>query len=350
MSEPAFKLARRRGPSRWSSPAARVFVPGVPPSLPPTSEPLLLDAMSRKSFLSSLSLFFSLSFPPPVRVRIDELQHYASSGRVDLAESGVRRSPEPAPVYDARGVRVNTREKVAAEKLLAERQALAAAASRMHGGFVAAADVRGGQAQQLQLRIAIPFKEYPEYNFIGLIIGPRGLTQKQMEKDTGCKIAIRGKGSVKDGKQTSASNTDEPLHVMITAPDVASLRKAEGMVRKLVTPIEESQNEHKRAQLRKLAEFNGTLMGHEESFAAMTPAEKEKRAKVCRNCGGGTHATYECGQRGDRLGVAGVVREVMNREYAAFCRAVGEQEQTEGSMASEAQAEQAMNSFYEEIK
>ena len=38
------------------------------------------------------------------------------------------------------------------------------------------------------------------YNFIGLIIGPRGSTQKRLEKETNTKIAIRGKGSVKDGK------------------------------------------------------------------------------------------------------------------------------------------------------
>lgn len=71
--------------------------------------------------------------------------------------------------------------------------------------------------QKLQSKIMIPIKvtacdgwarsrvlltrrrpqEYPDYNFIGLIIGPRGMTQKQMERDTGAKIAIRGRGSVK---------------------------------------------------------------------------------------------------------------------------------------------------------
>lgn len=49
-------------------------------------------------------------------------------------------------------------------------------------------------------KLFIPLKEYPGYNFIGLIIGPRGNTQKRMEKETGCKIAIRGKGSVKEGR------------------------------------------------------------------------------------------------------------------------------------------------------
>ena len=45
----------------------------------------------------------------------------------------------------------------------------------------------------------IPQDEFPEINFVGLLIGPRGNTLKTMEKDTGAKIIIRGKGSVKEG-------------------------------------------------------------------------------------------------------------------------------------------------------
>lgn len=46
----------------------------------------------------------------------------------------------------------------------------------------------------------IPQEEHPDINFVGLLIGPRGNTLKAMEKDTGAKIIIRGKGSVKEGK------------------------------------------------------------------------------------------------------------------------------------------------------
>lgn len=31
-------------------------------------------------------------------------------------------------------------------------------------------------------KLRIPLEEYPGYNFIGLIIGPRGNTQKRMER------------------------------------------------------------------------------------------------------------------------------------------------------------------------
>ena len=34
-----------------------------------------------------------------------------------------------------------------------------------------------------------PF-QYPDYNFIGLIIGPRGKTHREMESETGAKVKL----------------------------------------------------------------------------------------------------------------------------------------------------------------
>ncbi|KAK6918020.1 Histone-binding protein RBBP4, N-terminal [Dillenia turbinata] len=45
---------------------------------------------------------------------------------------------------------------------------------------------------KLRKKLYIPMKVHPGYNFIGLIIGPRGNTQKRMERETGEKIVIRG--------------------------------------------------------------------------------------------------------------------------------------------------------------
>jgi hypothetical protein len=44
-------------------------------------------------------------------------------------------------------------------------------------------------------------KIYFKYNFVGRILGPRGLTAKQLEQETGCKIMVRGKGSMRDKKK-----------------------------------------------------------------------------------------------------------------------------------------------------
>lgn len=46
---------------------------------------------------------------------------------------------------------------------------------------------------------------YLQYNFVGRILGPRGLTAKQLEAETGCKIMVRGKSSMRDKKKVRSS-------------------------------------------------------------------------------------------------------------------------------------------------
>ena len=41
---------------------------------------------------------------------------------------------------------------------------------------------------------------------MGRILGPRGITAKQLERDTGCKIMVRGKGSMRDKKKVCCKN------------------------------------------------------------------------------------------------------------------------------------------------
>ena len=36
---------------------------------------------------------------------------------------------------------------------------------------------------------------------MGRILGPRGMTTKQLEQETGCKIMVRGRGSMRDKKK-----------------------------------------------------------------------------------------------------------------------------------------------------
>jgi splicing factor 1 len=52
-------------------------------------------------------------------------------------------------------------------------------------------------------------------NYIGKIIGPQGSTQKLIEKRSGCKIAVRGRGANKAHKDIFENY--EPLHIIIVA-------------------------------------------------------------------------------------------------------------------------------------
>lgn len=106
------------------------------------------------------------------------------------------RSPEPDPVYDANGIRINTREIRAKERAVERRSEVIELLMQKCTVFRPPTDWKPMKKKK---KIFIPVKEYPNYNFFGLIIGPRGNTQKRMQKETNCKIAIRGRGSVKEG-------------------------------------------------------------------------------------------------------------------------------------------------------
>jgi splicing factor 1 len=66
-------------------------------------------------------------------------------------------------------------------------------------------------------------------NYIGLIIGPRGITQKNIEKETQCFVKICGSGSFKIN-----SEFEEPLHVLITGTDSNNVEIATSMIEKLI--------------------------------------------------------------------------------------------------------------------
>jgi hypothetical protein len=50
-----------------------------------------------------------------------------------------------------------------------------------------------------------------QFNFVGRILGPRGLTTKQLETETGAKIMVRGKGSMRDKKKVSKGDSTPGL-------------------------------------------------------------------------------------------------------------------------------------------
>ncbi|XP_048125573.1 protein quaking-like [Alosa alosa] len=127
-----------------------------------------------------------------------------------------------------------------------------------------------GAVVQLQEKLYVPVKEYPDFNFVGRILGPRGLTAKQLEAETGCKIMVRGKGSMRDKKKEEQNrgkpnweHLNEDLHVLITVEDAQNraeikLKRAVEEVDKLLVPAAEGEDSLKKMQLMELAILNGT--------------------------------------------------------------------------------------------
>uniref|UniRef100_A0AAV2JGW5 KH domain-containing, RNA-binding, signal transduction-associated protein 1 n=1 Tax=Knipowitschia caucasica TaxID=637954 RepID=A0AAV2JGW5_KNICA len=103
---------------------------------------------------------------------------------------------------------------------------------------------------KLKERVLIPLKQFPRVNFVGKILGPGGNTIKRLQEETGAKISVLGKGSMKDknkeeelrkGGEAKYSHLSMELHVFVEvhAPiPEAYLRMAHAMdeVKKFLTP------------------------------------------------------------------------------------------------------------------
>lgn len=149
------------------------------------------------------------------------------------------RSPSPEPVYNNEGKRVNTREYRYRKKLEDERHQLIDGALKKYPDFRPPVDYK--RPTKTVDKVYIPVKEFPEINFIGLLIGPRGNTLKKMESDSGAKISIRGRGSVKEGKSrsdsASSANQEEDLHCLVSADSEDKVVKAIKLIKEIIQTV-----------------------------------------------------------------------------------------------------------------
>ncbi|KIH88470.1 splicing factor 1 [Sporothrix brasiliensis 5110] len=234
-----------------------------------------------------------------LHLRIEEITQKLKIDDVVPADGD--RSPSPAPQYDNHGRRINTREYRYRKKLEEERHKLVEKAIKTFPNYHPPQDYR--RPTKTQEKVYVPVNDYPEINF-----------------KSGAKIAIRGKGSVKEGKGRSdaahSSNQEEDLHCLIMADTEEKVEKAKRLIHNVIetvcahyerlkqliqqlfphaTPranrfllqqaasIPEGQNELKRNQLRELAALNGTLRDDEN--------------QACQNCGQIGHRKYDCPEK-----------------------------------------------------
>ncbi|KAK6229945.1 hypothetical protein SCA6_018896 [Theobroma cacao] len=121
------------------------------------------------------------------------------------------------------------------------------------------------------IRVDIPVEKYPNYNFVGRLLGPRGNSLKRVEANTECRVLIRGRGSIKDPAREEMmrgkpgyEHLNEPLHILVEGElpvEIvdARLMQAREILEDLLKPVDESQDFYKKQQLRELAMLNGTL-------------------------------------------------------------------------------------------
>jgi splicing factor 1 len=91
-----------------------------------------------------------------------------------------------------------------------------------------------------QEKVYIPAKEFPEINFFGLLVGPRGNSLKGMENASGAKISIRGKGSVKPGKERNdqfASDEHDELHCLVMGDTQEKVDKCVKLINTVIETV-----------------------------------------------------------------------------------------------------------------
>ncbi|RPA98273.1 hypothetical protein L873DRAFT_1808538 [Choiromyces venosus 120613-1] len=217
-----------------------------------------------------------------LKVRIEEITQKLSKR---LVVPNDKRSLSPDPIYDVNGRRTNIREARYREHLEAECHHLVVQVWATNPQYRPPSNCRKLVAKHE--KVYVPVGDYPEINFIGLPIGPHGHNLKRIEKESGAKVAIRGKGSIKEGKGGSdlalASDQDENLHCLIISPNSDFILKAKKIINEIMetaasTP--ETSNTLKRNQLRELASLNGTL--------------RDDEGKTCSGCGVIGHCRYDC--------------------------------------------------------
>lgn len=196
-----------------------------------------------------------------------------------------------------------------------------------------------------------------------------------METKTNCKIAIRGKGSVKEGARgrrdgKMIEGDDEPLHVLITGDNQANVDAAADMIEQMLVVIDDDKNIHKQQQLRELALLNGTLKedeycpicaekGHRAFECPKRFSMNNKNSSVqvkCAICGDTSHPTRDCRQNVTTGGVT--ASDTMNNyqnekeldsDYLAFMNELdgkpsgGENSTSVVPSAAEAEAAAAAN-------
>ncbi|KAI3458168.1 hypothetical protein Pfo_014831 [Paulownia fortunei] len=242
------------------------------------------------AFINSLEL----SIDPKIislRVKLMEINKKLQSSEIYDERPAGERSPSPEPVYNNLGIRINTRDARIRKKLMNERKHIISKLAKTNLTFKSSKH----KPNKFVKKLFVPEKEYPKYSFIGLILGPKGNSQKKMEKETGAKILLRGKGS---GEPDPSG--DEDLHVQVEADNQQALDAAVAMIEKLLIPVADRNNDHKRAQLAELAKLRGDNnvcdlckeQGHKTYACPLQ--DSTFKAVCCDICGSFGHSTSNC--------------------------------------------------------
>lgn len=129
-------------------------------------------------------------------------------------------------------------------------------------------DIHKGRPIKLQVKVLVPVKDHPNFNFVGKLLGPKGNSLKRLQEETQTKMAVLGRGSMRDkNKEEELRQMNDPkfshlfedLHVEITAFAPAAeaySRMAVALTELKPFLVPDYYDEIRQTQLRELAILN----------------------------------------------------------------------------------------------
>lgn len=198
-----------RRPSRWAPPVEKSF------------HPVPLNVIPRNLNLEEVEYLIRLH-------RLDDLKRKTRQGTLEVVDPEVR-SQSPDPVYDTSGKRVNTLENRVKSAMLAEKHYLVEECQKMNVGFLTPFDWKPLKKTR---KVLLPEIEDPELNFVAIVLGPKGRTQKLLEELSNCRISVRGRLAA--GSKRTSTEDEEQTHVLVQAETDEELEKGAEMVLKVL--------------------------------------------------------------------------------------------------------------------
>ncbi|XP_047140937.2 KH domain-containing, RNA-binding, signal transduction-associated protein 2 isoform X1 [Hydra vulgaris] len=123
---------------------------------------------------------------------------------------------------------------------------------------------------KLTEKVVVPVKEYPKFNFVGKLLGPRDNTLKRLQQATQTRMSVLGRGSTRDkAKEEELRNSGEskydhlkePLHVLIEVEGPKSeaharLAAALAEIKKYMVPENDEIREEQMREMALLSNIN----------------------------------------------------------------------------------------------
>ncbi|KAK6119929.1 hypothetical protein DH2020_046332 [Rehmannia glutinosa] len=171
------------------------------------------------------------------QTRINQISQQLTLGTLEVEDNEDVISPSEFQYGRASDHQLNKEE---TELLELEKREIIGEVLKLNPTYKAPADYK---PLLKEAKVPIPIKEYPGYNFIGLVFGPASDTQKRLEKETGAKIHVYGTKSDTGGKVEvtpagkEIDNTYEDLYVQVSADTFEKIDAAVALIELLLTRV-----------------------------------------------------------------------------------------------------------------